>query len=127
MTGASKLDQDKVDTIKDLLEMGTFTHQKIADLFGVSRELITAIKNGRRWNPDNWGFVMKEETETKPKETQLKPKTSNDFREFTPTRHIEVGVIQSENEGLDLEQKIYLRKFIESLTGKKIKKMIIEF
>lgn len=69
--GASKLNEDKVGIIRDLLETGDYTHQQIADFFEVSRELITAIKNGRRWNEDTKSFIMK---------------TSNDYREFTPTR-----------------------------------------
>ena len=118
MIGASKLNEDKVQIIKDLLCMGEHTHQEIGDLFNVSREMVTAINNGRRWNPDNWSFDMREE----------KPKTGNDFREFgEPTLPIKRVELADSNEALDMEQKYYLVKFVESLTGKKIKKMIIEF
>ena len=64
--GASKLNEEKVGIIRDLLNAGDFTHQQIADLFEVSREMITHIKNGRRWNDDIKSFVMK----------------SNDLRDF---------------------------------------------
>lgn len=67
--GASKLNEEKVVIIKDLLDMGDYTHQQIADLFGVSREHITKINQGQRWNDDIKSFRMK---------------TGNDFREFTP-------------------------------------------
>lgn len=60
--GASKLNPRKAEIIKDLLELKEFSHQQIADLFGVSRVLITAINNGRRWNLENHSFEMKEET-----------------------------------------------------------------
>lgn len=70
--GASKLNPRKAEIIKDLLQLKEFSHQQIADLFGVSRVLITAINNGRRWNIPEHSFEMKEET----------PK-SNDFREFS--------------------------------------------
>ena len=136
MIGAWKLNPDDVKVIKDLLELGK-THQSIGDMFGVSREHITKIANGQRWNEETNSFIMKDEKEitTDSKEEKeidwitnlpIEPKRSNDFRQFTQP-NIEIGYIPSENEGLNLEQKIYMRKFIESLTGKKIKKMIIEF
>ena len=59
MIGAYKLNIEKVRVIKDLLEMGEHTHQQIADIFGVSRTLITQINNNRRWNVDNHSFIMK--------------------------------------------------------------------
>lgn len=68
--GAWKLNEEKVGIIKDLLNTGDFTHQQIADLFGVSREHITKINQGQRWNDDNKSFRMK---------------TSNDYRQFTDT------------------------------------------
>ena len=67
--GAWKLNEEKVAIIKELLDMGDYTHQQIADLFGVSREHITKINQGQRWNDDIKSFRMK---------------TGNDFREFTP-------------------------------------------
>lgn len=70
--GASKLNEEKVVIIKDLLNTGDFTHQQIADFFEVSRELITHIKNGRRWNEETKSFRMK---------------TSNDFRQFTEPKY----------------------------------------
>jgi len=57
--GASKLNEEKVEIIKDLLKLGNNTHQQIADLFGVSRILITHINNGRRWNEDIREYQLK--------------------------------------------------------------------
>ena len=48
-SGASKLNEEKVELIKQLLNTGDFTHQQIGDLFGVSREHITHINTGYRW------------------------------------------------------------------------------
>jgi len=48
-SGATKLNEEKVEMIKQLLNTGDFTHQQIADLYGVSRELITHINRGYRW------------------------------------------------------------------------------
>ena len=125
MIGASKLTQDDVDIIRDLLKMGK-THQSIANLFGVSREHITKIHKGHRWNKPQHSFIMKDELEQEYWEDHHKPKTGNDFREFSPLpiKNVE---IQDQKEVLDMDQKYYLVKFIESLTGKKIKKMIVEF
>lgn len=64
--GASKLNEEKVEIIKELLKAGNNTHQQIADIFGVSRTHISHINQGRRWNDDNKSFAMK----------------SNDFREY---------------------------------------------
>ena len=72
--GASKLTLEKANLIKELLTLGEFTHQQIADLFGVSRELVTQINLGNRWNLENNSFVMKKHLE------QVK---SNDYREFS--------------------------------------------
>lgn len=119
MVGAYKLNWDDVKVIKDLLKMGK-THQSIADLFGVSRELITKINKGQRWDKEKHSFIMKDEMD--------KPKRSNDYRDFgeaLPIKSIEV--IKGDKDQLDLDQKYYLVKFVESLTGKKIKKLIIEF
>lgn len=116
MVGAYKLNWDDVRIIKDLLEQGK-THQSIADLFGVSREHITKIKMGQRWDGDKHSFLMKKELQ----------KRSNDFRDFGPDLPIKNIELVDEKDVLDLDQKYYLVKFIESLTGKKIKKMIVEF
>lgn len=119
MVGAYKLNWDDVKVIKDLLGMGK-THQSIADLFGVSREHITAIKNGTRWNPERHSFEMK----------------SNDYRDFgneevsIPQQDMEsivATIEQVEEQYMTTEQKYYLVKFIESLTNKKIKKLVIQF
>lgn len=115
MIGAHKLNEDDVKVIKDLIQMGK-THQSIGDMFGVSREHIWKIANGERWNDKQRSFTMKDN----------KPVRSNDYRQFTDLPMKEVEVVD-EKEALDLDQKYYLIKFIESLTGKKIKKMIVEF
>jgi len=60
MIGAHKLNIEKVRIIKDLLEIGEYTHQQIADLFGVSRTLITHINTNKRWDFNNHSFIMKE-------------------------------------------------------------------
>lgn len=114
MVGAYKLNWDDVGIIKDLLKQGK-THQSIADLFGVSRELITKINMGQRWNDDRNSFIMKERIR------------SNDYRDFGEDLPIRKVELVDDKDQLDLDQKYYLVKFIESLTGKKIKKMIIEF
>ncbi len=115
MIGAHKLNEDDIKIIKDLLDLGK-THQSISNIFDVSREHITKIANGQRWNDKQRSFIMKDN----------KPVRSNDYREFTDLPMKEVEVVD-EKEALDLDQKYYLIKFIESLTGKKIKKMIVEF
>ena len=79
MIGASKLDKDKVDVIKKLLQEGDYTHKQIGDLFGVSREMISLINTGKRWNFNERSFVMKEDLEGLDDNT---PK-SNDYREFS--------------------------------------------
>ena len=47
INGMSKLDTVNVVEIKGL--KGTATQQKVADMFGLSRETIRDIWNGRRW------------------------------------------------------------------------------
>ena len=116
MIGASKLTEDDVKIIKDLLELGK-THQSISEMFDVSREHITKIANGQRWNKEQHSFIMKENN----------PVRSNDYRDFGEALPMKSVEIVDDKEALDLDQKYYLIKFIESLTGKKIKKMIVEF
>jgi hypothetical protein len=72
-SGSWKLDEAKVQIIKDLLTTGDYNHQQIGDFFGVSREHIWKIANNQRW-------VEVDET--------YRPKRSNDFRQFTePNRN----------------------------------------
>lgn len=86
MIGAHKLTEERAEVIKALLKGGEHTHQQIADmattLWGItiSRELVTSINKGRRWNDDIRSFEMRDGQVVK------KPKTGNDFREFTPTK-----------------------------------------
>lgn len=87
--GASKLNEQKVEIIKELLQSGDYTHKQIADFFGVSRGHITAINNGIRWNDENKSFIMK----------------SNDYRDFG-VRHDKViegiRILYSDGTELDL-------------------------
>lgn len=64
MIGATKLNLDKVKVIKELLKQGDHTHQQIAEIFNVSRPLITQIANGKRWDVYNHSFIMKDHLET---------------------------------------------------------------
>ena len=57
--GASKLNEQKVEIIRQLLEGGDHTHQQIADLYNVCRSTITKINLGERWNPEVKSFIMK--------------------------------------------------------------------
>ena len=85
--GATKLNEEKVEIIKELLDTGDYTHQKIADLFGVSRGMITAINNGVRWNEEEKSFVMK---------------SSNQFRDFGKVdKHI-TSITINYNDGTEL-------------------------
>ncbi len=75
MIGSSgKLTQEKAEIIKQLLSTGDWTHQQIADFFGVSRTMVTKINGGQRWNDEIRSFEMRD---------NQRPKKSNDFREFT--------------------------------------------
>ena len=114
MIGSSKLNREDVKVIRELLTLGK-THQSIGDMFGVSKEHITAIANNRRWNDQTRSFIMKED---------LTESFSNEDNHY-PYQEVESVLEQAEH--LNLEQKYHLVKFIESLTGKKIKKLVIEF
>jgi DNA-binding XRE family transcriptional regulator len=48
--GRAKLNEEQVLEIKRLLAEKDLTHEKIAKRFGVSRQTITHIKNGKYWN-----------------------------------------------------------------------------
>ena len=77
----NKLTQDRVEVIKALLNAKEHTHKRIAelamDIWGVSisREMITKINKGHRWNPPQRSFEMKIDQQ----------KRSNDFRQYTDT------------------------------------------
>ena len=47
--GFSKLTETQVRQIKKLLAQGSLTQKTISSQFNVSRETISSIKNGRRW------------------------------------------------------------------------------
>tara|TARA_R110000822_G_scaffold95196_2_gene217835 strand:+ start:1319 stop:1582 length:264 start_codon:yes stop_codon:yes gene_type:complete len=64
-----KLSKEKVELIVTLLRETELRDGQVAEIFKVSREQINHIKNGNRWSSV----------------TGIKPKTGNDFREFTPT------------------------------------------
>lgn len=48
--GKLKLDKEDVAQIKFLCKSTTLIDREIADLFGVSRKHINAIRNKQRWN-----------------------------------------------------------------------------
>ena len=82
-----KLTEERAEVIKALLNAGEHTHQQIAnlvmDIWGVSisREMITKINLGMRWNEERRSFKMKKKEYSGP-QGSIK---SNDFRQFTPT------------------------------------------
>jgi hypothetical protein len=65
MTGASKLVLDDVMEIRELIKQG-FNDSQIASTFvpkskkKISREHVSSIRTGKRWNPDNHSFLVKE-------------------------------------------------------------------
>jgi endonuclease YncB( thermonuclease family) len=61
--GQIKLDKEDVKLIKELLSLNKLYDREIAQMFGVSRKHINAIKLKQRWNYD-YG----QETETSIKE-----------------------------------------------------------
>ena len=63
MVGAHKLNEQKVEEIRELLKTTKLTNKQIADKYGVSQPHISFIKNGKRWNPDTRSFVSKKEIE----------------------------------------------------------------
>ena len=48
--GSNKLTEDSVREIKSLHKIGKNTHKQIANLFGVSRSLISKILSGQCWS-----------------------------------------------------------------------------
>lgn len=102
MIGAHKLTEQDSLLIKELLSKGTFTHQKIADLFGVSREMVTAINSGRRWNPEKWSFKMKNKS-IQSEGTSEAVKTGNDFREFNDLNSIKRYMTLTQQQKLQQE------------------------
>jgi uncharacterized protein YjcR len=61
MIGASKLNEEKVRQIKELFLNTEMKDADIADQFGVSREHINLIRNGKRWNILTRTFISKQE------------------------------------------------------------------
>ena len=60
MIGAHKLTQEMVLEIKELFLTTKYSDGKIGKMYGVSREHINKIRNGRRWNDETRSFIMKE-------------------------------------------------------------------
>jgi DNA invertase Pin-like site-specific DNA recombinase len=88
--GAYKLTEEKAQIIKQLLETGDYTHQQIGDFFGVSREHITKINQGQRWNEEIRQYELKR---------------SNDFRQFTdpkPRKNYGIKITLPDGTKLDL-------------------------
>lgn len=123
--GASKLNYNDIDEIQIMFEEG-LSDTQIAKIKNVSRPHINLIRNGKRWNEENWTQIPK----------------SNDYREFyTP-----VGIIPHQRQDNPLDRELeglndisthfrtdkfqfnyYLSKMIEALTGKKPTRIHIEF
>lgn len=61
MIGASKLNEELVAEIKTLFATTTLKDTEIAEMYNVSRPLITNIRRGIRWNKVQRSFVMKSE------------------------------------------------------------------
>lgn len=89
-----KLTEERAEVIKSLLNAGEHTHRQIAhlamDIWGISisREMITKINLGMRWNEEKRSFKMKKKIKKEYSGPQGGKKTgikSNDFRQFTPT------------------------------------------
>lgn len=59
MIGASKLNEELVAEIKELFATTTLKDTDIAQMYNVSRPLITNIRRGVRWNKVQRSFVMK--------------------------------------------------------------------
>lgn len=47
--GSAKLDEDSVRSIKVLLKRGDMTQTAIANMFNISKPIISWIKSGKRW------------------------------------------------------------------------------
>jgi hypothetical protein len=61
MIGASKLDEQKVQEIKRLFATTMLCDGDIAEMYGVSREMINQIRSGKKWNDEKRSFVMKDQ------------------------------------------------------------------
>lgn len=61
MIGASKLKDHQVQEIKRLFATTMLCDGDIGEMYGVSRELINLIRNGKRWNDEERSFTMKDE------------------------------------------------------------------
>lgn len=59
MIGAYKLTEQDVKEIKHLFKTTTLKNGEIAKLYNVSREHISCIRRGRRWNDEIRSFTMK--------------------------------------------------------------------
>jgi hypothetical protein len=59
--GASKLTEQQVQEIKRLFATTMLCDGDIAEMYGVSREFINLIRNGKRWNDEERSFVMKDD------------------------------------------------------------------
>lgn len=59
MIGAHKLNEGDVKEIKHLFKTTKLNNVEIARKFNVSREHISCIRRGKRWNDDIRSFVMK--------------------------------------------------------------------
>lgn len=76
MVGAHKFNWNDAEKVRELLNQGISQSQIARDYISengckVSRELITQIANGKRWNMDTHSFVMKEKLKEEIKNINL--------------------------------------------------------
>lgn len=127
--GATKLTFKDVEEIRSMFDEG-MTDTQIAKIKNVSRVHINKIRNGKRWNQEQWDEIPK---------VLIK---SNDYREFTTVKPItltkehqrqiqdRLDTMNGINERMGSEEfqtNYHMMKFIEALTGRKPKKVHIEF
>jgi hypothetical protein len=61
MIGASKLNSEDIEQIRNLFSNTNMSDIEISKKFGVSRVHINRIRNGIRWNTENHSFLMKDD------------------------------------------------------------------
>jgi len=121
-SGAHKLNFKDVAEIRKMFEMG-LSDTEIANIKGVSRPHINLIRNGKRWNEENWTQIPKnyEQGNFNP------PSGGNITKQPEVSLNQEYSSINQYMNTDDFQVKYHLIKFIEGLTGKKPNKLVIEF
>jgi len=121
-SGAHKLNYKDVAEIRKMFDMG-LSDTEIAEIKGVSRPHINLIRNGKRWNADNWSQIPKNY-----EEGNFNPPSGGDISKPTEVSlNQEYSSINEYMNTDDFQTKYHLIKFIECLTGKKPNKLVIEF